>query len=112
MQKVNNRTRILIKSWNNKWNIFFTNLTFTAPSSGEYTFEITSDFDTYLYVIDPTSSTTITINTNYNDDSGEGLNSKLTTSLKTDIPYLVIYSGYNLSNSSHTGNLTLKITKE
>ena len=86
-------------------------ITFTPPSSGNYTFEITSDFDTYLYVIHPQSTSYISYGVNYNDDSGEGLNPKLTINLTAGVPYMIVYSGYNLSNSAHTGNLTLKITK-
>ncbi|MBQ8625412.1 MAG: hypothetical protein IJ419_04475 [Agathobacter sp.] len=86
-------------------------LTFTAPTSGEYTFEITSEFDTYLYVIDPRSSSSLIRYTDYDDDSGEGLNAKLTRTLDAGVPYLVIYSGYNIENENHTGTLVLKISK-
>ena len=84
---------------------------YTPPSSGTYTMEITSEFDTYLYVIDPRSALAIKSGVNYNDDSGEGLNPKMTVTLEKGVPYMIVYSGYNLSNSNHTGTLVLKINK-
>ena len=86
-------------------------ITFKAPSSGNYTFEIESEFDTYVYVIDPRSSSAIVYNVNYNDDSGEDMNPLLTTYLTADVPYLIIYSAFNPSSLSETTDLTLHITK-
>ena len=84
---------------------------YTPPSTGNYTLEITSEFDTYMYVIDPRSTTAIKSGTNYDDDSGEGLNPNMTVKLEKGIPYMIVYSGYNLSSSSATGTLVLKISK-
>ena len=86
-------------------------ITFTAPYADDYTFEISSDFDTYLYVIDPRSTEFIVSGTDYNDDAGESLNAMLSRELETNVPYLVIYSGFNLSNDNHTGDLTLDISR-
>lgn len=86
-------------------------ITFKAPSSGNYKFEIESEFDTYVYVIDPRSSSVIVYNVNYNDDSGEGMNPLLTTYLDANVPYLIIYSAYNPGSLAETTDLTLHITK-
>lgn len=86
-------------------------ITFTPPSSGDYTFEITSNLDTYIYVIDPRSTEWIIIDVNYNDDAGEGNNAKLTTALEANVPYLVIYSTYNLTSLSQSTYITLNISK-
>ena len=86
-------------------------ITYTPPSSGSYTFTIESEFDTYIYVIDPRSSELVKINVNYNDDSGEGMNPLLTTTLEANVPYLIIYSAYNPNSLTETQNLTVKINK-
>lgn len=103
-------------STNFTWNSFaeqnYTRvITYTPPSTGKYTFEIQSDFDTYIYVIDPRSTSTIVKNVNYNDDDGEGLNPLLTTSLSADIPYLIIYSAFNPKLLTQKSDLTVKIRK-
>lgn len=87
-------------------------ITYKTASSGSYNFEIESNFDTYIYVIDPRSNTAITENVNYNDDGGEGLNPSLTTHLNADVPYLIIYCAYNPSTLTETMDLTLKIRKQ
>lgn len=86
-------------------------ITFNVPTSGNYKFEIESEFDTYIYVIDPRSSSAIVYNVNYNDDSGEGMNPLLTTYLDENVPYLVIYSAYNPNALTETTYLTLHISK-
>ena len=86
-------------------------LTFTAPSSGEYTFEITSEYDTYIYVIDPRSFSMWKDDRDFNDDDGEGLNPKIVRELETGVPYLVVYSSYNIQNSSAIGNISVHIGK-
>ncbi|MDE5565532.1 MAG: hypothetical protein K2I77_00975, partial [Anaeroplasmataceae bacterium] len=86
-------------------------ITFSPSTSAKYTFTIESDFDTYIYVIDPRSNELIVVNKNYNDDSGEGMNPLLTRELEAGIPYFVIYSAYNPSSLQETKNVTLKIKK-
>ncbi len=98
------------------WNSFaeqkYTRMvTFTAPSAGKYTFELNSDFDNYIYVIDPRVAEKVVFNIDYNDDGGEGYNAKLKKELSANVPYLVIYSAYNPGNSTTTGDLVLKIKK-
>lgn len=98
-------------SWSSYSQLNYTRvITFIAPQTGSYIFEITSEFDTYLYVIDPRSTDSLVRYTDFDDDSGEGLNAKLTRTLEAGIPYLIIYSGYNIENENHTGDLILKIT--
>lgn len=86
-------------------------ITFTPPSSGSYTFTIESEFDTYIYVIDPRSSELVKFNVNYNDDGGEGMNPLLTTALEANVPYLIIYSAYNPNSLTETQSLTVQISK-
>lgn len=106
----------ITNSTNFTWNTFAqTNysrvITFKAPSAGEYTFEINSDFDTYIYVIDPRSSKPLIINKDYNDDSGEGMNPLLTVELSANIPYLIIYSAYNPGGLTEQKELSVHIYK-
>ena len=87
-------------------------ITFTAPTSGVYSFTIESDFDTYIYVIDPRSTDGIVNNTHYNDNSGEGNNPLLTVELTAGIPYLIVYSAKNPGALAEIKNLTVQIYKE
>ncbi len=86
-------------------------ITFKAPSAGKYTFEINSDFDTYIYVIDPRSNKPLIVNRDYNDDAGEGLNSLLTVDLSANIPYLIVYSAYNPGGQTEQKDLSVHIYK-
>ncbi|MBO5357433.1 MAG: hypothetical protein J6A95_06650 [Clostridia bacterium] len=86
-------------------------ITYTPTSAGDYTFEIQSDFDTYIYVIDPTSSELLVVNLDYNDDSGEGSNPFLSKHLRSGITYLIIYSAYNPVYIEDTKNLTISIDR-
>ena len=83
---------------------------YIVPTSGDYTFTITSDFDTYMYVIDPRSSELLVLNVNYNDDSGEGMNPLITTHLDAGVPYLIIFSAYNPHSVPESGDTTLTIS--
>ncbi|MDD4315531.1 MAG: hypothetical protein PHC84_00015 [Clostridia bacterium] len=64
-----------------------------------YTASAGSAEDTYLYVIDPRSTSLIT-SADYDDDSGTGAFSSITKTFTANIPYLVIASKYYLSNNS------------
>lgn len=85
-------------------------LVFTPPSDGSYTFETTGSIDTYMYVLDPRSSTPVTAS-DYNDNGGTGTNARLTKTLKAGVPYIVFYSAYDISSSSSTGSMSLVIKK-
>lgn len=72
---------------------------------------VTSEVDTYLYIIDPRSAAPCvralpdTLNTDpslYNDDY-DGLNSKIIRRFDENVPYLVIVSAFNPSLSSSVG---------
>ena len=84
-------------------------LTFTASETGTYKFEITSEFDTFLYVIDPRSSDELIQYIDFDDDSAEGINAQISRTIDAGIPYLIIISGYNIEDEGHTGLLTLSI---
>ena len=80
-------------------------------SSGTYTFDLTTVgdvyTDTYLYVVDPTSSSTLSSNA-YNDDA-VGRNSRVTLNLVANRLYYVVISAYTLSSS--TGDIDLDVYK-
>lgn len=86
-------------------------VTFTPPSSGDYTFTIESDIDTYMYVIDPRSSELLILGTDYDDDSGEAANPLLTKTLSSGIKYLIVYSAWNPSSLQETVPITIRIYK-
>lgn len=71
------------------------------------TFEIMSDFDSWLEVYrvldvnDPANTSTLIAQ---DDDSGEGLDARLTVSLQPDTDYVVFVSGYD---DSEVGNYSL-----
>jgi len=86
-------------------------VTFTPPSSGDYTFTIESDIDTYMYVIDPRSSELLILGADYDDDSGEAANPLLTKTLSSGIKYLIVYSAWNPSSLQETVPITIRIYK-
>lgn len=93
-------------------------LTFTPSSSGTYVFESEGNYDTFIYVLNPQSFKTfspIDGSENevdeFNDDDGSSLNAKVSIELKEGIPYLVIYSSYNISSTSE-GSIELHIYKQ
>lgn len=93
-------------------------LTFTPSSSGEYVFETECNYNTYIYVLDPRSFKTfspIDGSTNnvdkLDDNSGSGNNAKVTINLEEGIPYLIIYSLYNIGNTNEIGSMKLHIDK-
>lgn len=78
-------------------------ITWSPPANGNYTISLESDFDNYLYVIDPTSSSLAIRNVDYNDDS-DGTNAALTNDYVTSKNYFVVYSQYNPSNTISGSN--------
>ena len=69
-------------------------LTFTPTRTGTYTITLTSEFDNYLYVIDPRSANTIAQNEDYNNDS-DGTNAKVTKTLISGMRYYIVFSEFN-----------------
>lgn len=85
-------------------------VTWKAPESGTYQFDLTSQFDNFLYMIDPSSSTLLKKDVDYNDDS-DGTDARLTKTVTQGKTYAFICSPYNLQNSIGTNNdIVLKIT--
>ena len=89
-------------------------VTWTVPEDGNYKISLTSDYDNYLYVIDPDSSELNIYNVNYNDDC-DGRNAGITGTFKKDKKYVIVYGQYNPSNQigtdSVSADIVLKITK-
>lgn len=85
-------------------------MTFTVPSDGSYTFQTTGSIDTYMYIIDPRSSSILSYS-DYDDDDGEGNNALITKNLEAGVPYLIIYSAFNIQSTSYVGKIQVKITK-
>jgi len=74
--------------------------TFTPTTSGSYTLEIQAAcFDAFIYVIDPRSSDYVVSGLDYDDDSGDGTNAKLTKTLTAGVRYYIIYSQYNINTN-------------
>ncbi len=84
---------------------------FKAPSSGYYTIQTTGSVDTFIYVINPESSSIIT-SSSYNDDLNPSVSSNagLVKYLTKDTPYIIFYSAYDISSSTMTGTIYLKVT--
>lgn len=89
-------------------------ITWTVPEDGKYKLTLTSEFDNYLYVIDPTSPNDNVYDVNYNDDC-DGRNAAIENNYVKGKTYAIFYCQYNPSNvldSSGTGNdISLKIQK-
>lgn len=89
-------------------------VTYTPPSSGAYTISLESEFDNFLYVIDPRSYELIRSGIDYNDDSN-GLNASITRNLEAGVPYLIITCQYDPSlafeNLDKGDDLILRIRK-
>ena len=84
-------------------------MTFTPLVAGTYTFELTGDSDTVLYVIDPRSSDAVVEFVDYDDDSGTDLNAKLTKTLEAGISYFIVCCGYNIKSQYNVGPVLLTI---
>lgn len=97
-------------------------MTYKYTTSRELTMRVSSEVDTYLYIIDPRSAKTCYIvrssddetvtsdypsiaNDDYYDEDGEyTLNSRLKKNFEAGIPYLVIVSAYNPSSAGSVGS--------
>ena len=73
-------------------------VTWSPPEDGNYTVRLESDFDNYLYVVDPTSSAPLVMNVDYNDDSNGSTNASLTNDYSSSKKYYVVYAQYNNGN--------------
>lgn len=73
---------------------------YTPNESGSFTFEVQAEyFDSYIYVIDPRNSNYVVSGIDYDDDSGEGSNAKLTKNLEAGVRYYIIYCQYDISKA-------------
>ena len=87
-------------------------------SSGIATFTMSANVDTYIYVLDPTSTTVVARfsgdNTNaanlYDDDSGGNLQAQLSKYVQAGKEYLIIISFYNPSTMSGDFSITSRLT--
>lgn len=86
-------------------------MTYKYSVTQDLTMNVTSEVDTYLYIIDPrstelikaASTSTVGDDNLYNDDYGGTRNSKITKTFDANVPYLVIVSAYNPSSSTSVG---------
>lgn len=92
-------------------------MTFEYSTADAYTFSVTSDINSYLYIIDPRSTEPIKISkpvtiyedSLYNDNYGGSQNSQITKWFDAYVPYLVIVSAYDPSSSDSVGEFYLYI---
>lgn len=73
-------------------------IAFSPSVTGDYTISLESQFDNYLYVIDPGLDRILINGTDFDDDSGDGLNAKINRRLIAERTYLIIYSQFNPSS--------------
>ncbi|MBR4275145.1 MAG: hypothetical protein IKQ34_03965 [Bacilli bacterium] len=83
-------------------------ITWTPPGVGNYTVWLESQFDNYLYIINPNSHKPLQRNVDFNDDSN-GANASLTINTQPGIKYLIIYSQYNPSSPFPNGNSDISV---
>ena len=89
-------------------------ISWTPVESGNYKITLTSEFDNYLYVIDPSSSELNKNNVHQNDDF-DGRNAGLEGYYSKDITYFIVFAQYNPSSdfaNLDTGDdITIRINK-
>ena len=96
------------------WNLEQNNvrvMTYQYSTTQNLTMRVTSEVDTYLYIIDPrsteliqpASSSTVGADNLYNDDYGGTRNSMITKTFVKNVPYLVIVSAYSPAASTSVG---------
>lgn len=92
-------------------------ITWTPSESGNYKIALTSEFDNYLYVVDPRSAELNVYNVHENDDYDDevDLNAGLIGYYEKDITYFVVYSQYDPSsdfvNFDSGDDITIKFNK-
>lgn len=85
-------------------------ITWTVPESGNYTISLESEFDNYLYLVDPNSANENVYNVNYNDDAN-GRNAAITGYYPKGKTYSVFYSKYNPGGDYSNIDITVKFVK-
>lgn len=89
-------------------------LVFEPTATDSYTFELESDGDTFLYVIDPRSNEVLFEYVDYNDNTiydEFGSGSTLTKHLEAGISYLIICTNYDITDENSMEPMTLTITR-
>jgi hypothetical protein len=101
-------------------------ITYKYSTTRELTMTVTSEADTYLYIIDPSSTEeyyevwaddeTMTSNypsmandDYYNEDGEYVYNSRLKKNFNAGIPYLVLVSAYDPSSTESTGSFRIEV---
>ena len=87
---------------------------YTFNTAGNVTFTMSSDIDTYIYIIDPTSNVLSVAYTGsnhnsaclYDDDSGEDNQAQLTKYVQANKEYIVIICFYNPNTMSGEFSIT------
>ncbi len=97
----------------------YVNIVTVRPStSGSYTFELVSNTNTYIYIIDPRSTALVRVNINCADNHkgaiGTDLDPRITLELDAGIKYYVIIAPYSpvLIAENQTVDVALIVTKE
>lgn len=86
-----------------------TSFTVSPLYSTTYNITVTSGFDSYLYVLDPTSGYAMIYQIEYDDDSNGNLDAALSVYLETNKDYYVIVTQYNPSeNISNSSTLCIR----
>ena len=83
---------------------------FVPSQTAEYTIDAFSECDSYLYVIEPDSFVEWKNGRDYNDDGGTGMNPLITRQLKAGVPYLIVFSAFNINSPSSVGDIGVSIT--
>ncbi len=71
-------------------------IVYTPPIAGTYTLSLESSFDNYGYIIDPTTNRPI--KEGYTNVGNYGANISITSKLKANIPYLIIFCQENVED--------------
>jgi len=93
---INSVTNYSLKAYLCQYNSMV--LTWTPTESGYYKIKLNSEFDNYLYVINPSSSDLIEYDINENDDSDDS-NAEIYGNFNKDITYFIVLSQYDPSET-------------
>lgn len=91
-------------------------ITWTPSTSGYYYISLDSNFDNYLYVINPNSASELIENVDYNDDEYYNdpddyeLNALLYGYYSSDVTYLIVFSQTNPSLALNSNNISITIS--
>lgn len=88
-------------------------ITWSPPQDGNYSISLESQFDNYLYVIDPSDSDLIVENINYNDDYNGKSNAYIENYYLASKKYFIVFSQFNNGNTldENINNISVKFKK-